>query len=67
MDLSGDMMVVQSQSPGDSFSFNEQQFTTDADGLASVPVECLALIQSFGFVLTDKQIAVADPAPASKK
>ena len=57
MELSGDTLVVQSQTPGDSFTFNDVSYTSNPDGLVEVPVECIADIQAFGFVVTDKTIS----------
>jgi hypothetical protein len=57
MELCGDTLVVQAQTPGDSFTFDDTTYTSDSDGLAQVPVECIQDIQAFGFVVTDKTIS----------
>jgi hypothetical protein len=56
MELSGSTVVVQSQTAGDSFTFNDTQYTANQDGLVEVPVECVSEILPFAFVPTDKTI-----------
>jgi anthranilate/para-aminobenzoate synthase component II len=56
MDLSGATIVVKAKLAGDSFSFNGQQYTSNDNGLAEVPVECVNHVQSFGFAQTDQKI-----------
>lgn len=64
-ELSGDVLTVKAQNPGDSFSFGGETFTADELGYVEAPVEAISDIASFGFFPAERP--TSDPAPARRK
>lgn len=64
-ELSGDVLTVKAQNPGDSFSFGGETFTADDLGFVEAPVEAIADIASFGFF--PAECPASDLAPPRRK
>lgn len=65
VELSGDVLTVKAQNPGDSFGFGGETFVADDLGFVEAPVEAIADIASFGFFPADRP--ASDPAPTRRK